>query len=171
MDPAQWTSATRALITTHEGRRRRRYFDKYGHASIGIGFNLERPDAHAIMDKLGANWTDIINGRAELTDNQVDTLFDWCYTGAVADARAAVSNFGDLIPEFQTVLVDMAFQLGIVRLRTFRRMIARLWVADYAGAVAEIRSSLLAKQDPARVHGNCLLIEDALRPKPPKAEA
>jgi GH24 family phage-related lysozyme (muramidase) len=160
MEEAEWTSKTQALIIGAEGRRRRRYFDKLGHPSIGIGFNLERGDAIEKLKKLGADWRNIMDGAAELNDEQVNTLFGWCYAEALTYARELFGNWENIIPEAQSVLVDMSFQLHS-RLLGFSKMrdaVARL---DYGRIISEMRSSHYAKQVPERVARNVAIIEAA----------
>jgi hypothetical protein len=162
MDQLEWTAKTRAHITINEARKRRRYFDSLGHPSIGIGFNLERQDAPELLRKLGvANWVAVIDGDEELTDPQVDQLFDWCFADALSFARKLYSNFDALIPEAQTVLVDMSFQMRN-RLKGFVKMNKAVAALEYLEMINEMRQSLYAKQCPGRVARNAALIESGM---------
>lgn len=166
MEVAEWTSKTRALITVSEGRKRRRYFDTEGHPSVGIGFNLERGDAIEKLKKLGADWKAIMDGTAELTDAQVDTLFDWCFDEALDYARKLFPNWVSLIPEVRMVLTDMSFQMR-GRLLGFVKMRAAVAKFDYPRMVSEARNSLYAKQTPSRIARNAAIVEAAIG-KPPR---
>lgn len=165
MEEADWETKTRALITVNEGRRRGRYFDSLGNPSIGIGFNLERGDAIPKLTKLGADWRGILDGTDELTDPQVDQLFDWCFAEALEFAKKAFPNWQELLLEAWSVVVDMCFQLSM-RVYGFKHMRAAIARLDYTAAMSEMRNSLYAKQCPSRVARNCAFIESALPTSP-----
>ena len=62
----------------NEDRRYRLYYDDRGIPTIGIGFNLRRPDADEILHKLGLSLHVVILG-ATLSDAQIDQLFTICF--------------------------------------------------------------------------------------------
>jgi hypothetical protein len=167
MDDAE-RSQTETMIIASEGRRRKLYFDSLGHPSVGIGFNLERSDAPTLLQKLGADWVAIMDGKAELTDEQIDTLFRWCFDEALAYAQKLFPNWEDLIPEARMVLTDMSFQLH-ARLLGFVKMRDAVAHEDYGRMVSEMRQSLYAKQVPTRCARNAAVIEAGLAKPKPKA--
>lgn len=74
---------TSAFISKHEGRVPFVYDDHTGRAwgpnskgdpHIGIGFNLKRPDAAALLKQVGADHAKIMRGEQVLTDAQMDKL-------------------------------------------------------------------------------------------------
>lgn len=110
------------FIKAEEGVRRYAYDDVtgrpveaakvQGNRTIGIGFNMERPDAKAIMKDVldidDKTFNDIYNGRKGLNDNQVRALFDF----TVQEAEQIVNTkFGDLgLRDHQRIaLVSLAF--------------------------------------------------------------
>lgn len=161
VEETEWEAKTRALITVNEQRRRRRYFDSLGNPSVGIGFNLERSDAIAMLTKVGADWKSVLDGTGELTDPQVDRLFDLCFEETIPFAKKVFPNWEMLLLEVWSVLVDMCFQMRarVYGFKHMREAIARL---DYQAAMTEMRNSLYAKQCPGRVARNCAFIEAAL---------
>ena len=139
-------AALRARITEHEGRRRHVYTCTAGHPSIGVGFNLDRPDARARLSAVGADYDAVRAGRADLTDEQVDRLLDGTLAEAITGASGLVSGFADLPDAAQAVLVDMVFNLGAAGVRKFRRMLAAVARRDWLAAAAEMESSLWFRQ-------------------------
>ena len=63
------------LIKKHEGHKNHVYLDSLGKKTIGIGFNLTRPDAPAILKSVGADYNKVIIGQQDLTDVLAKTLF------------------------------------------------------------------------------------------------
>ena len=111
------------FIKREEGVRKFAYDDKtgrpvgdgytvQGNRTIGIGFNLERPDAKRVLQDVldidGKTFKDIYDGRKGLNDEQVRQLFDY----TVQEAEQIINNkFGDLgLRDHQRLaLVSLAF--------------------------------------------------------------
>jgi len=148
----------RALIAEHEGRRRHVYLDQVGHPTIGIGFNLDRGGARSIIEGLGLNFDAVVNGQQDLTDAQVDRLFDGDFNASLAAARELLPNFSSLTTNAQIVIIDMIFNMGKGGVAKFTRMLDALSRRDYAAAVEGIRGSLYASQVPSRAAFNMDLL-------------
>src|ERR1700748_1548529 len=140
----------RALISQHEGIRYSAYKDTEGNSTIGIGFNLNTPQAKAICEGFGIDYDAILTGNTPLTQDQVMQLFDYSIDLAFADAHAACPNFDSLCAGAQLALCDMAFNLGQSRLREFKHMLAALAVKDYDTAATQMADSIWAGQVPNR---------------------
>lgn len=85
---------------------------KQGNITVGIGFNMERPDARRVMSKvLGIDdkgFDAIYSGAQGLNDSQVRKLFD--YTANEAENIVSTRLKGVTLPEHQRLaLVSMAF--------------------------------------------------------------
>lgn len=65
---------------------------------------------------------------------------------ALADARKAVSNFDELDDVRKGVLVNMAFNLGLTRLRGFRKTLAAIENKQFNVAALEMLDSKWAAQ-------------------------
>jgi lysozyme len=130
-----------SMIERHEGRRHRRYLDTKGIPTIGVGFNLIRRDAIAKMRSLGANYMDIVNGRTTLNDEQIDSLFDDNLKEAIETAQSFIPDFGQHPASVQTVLIDMAFNLGTDKLGQFKKFREALQKKDYQTAAKEMVDS------------------------------
>lgn len=115
----------RRMLIVHEGLRLKPYRCPAGYLTIGVGRNLEargisREEAMVLLE----------NDIAE----------------AEAAARGFFPAFDRLEEPRQAVLVDMAFNLGAVRLGGFRRFWAALERGDFEQAAREMLDSKWAKQ-------------------------
>lgn len=147
----------RAIIAGHEGRRATVYLDQVGHPTVGIGFNLDRPDARARMRGIGADYDAVLAG-APLSDAQINALFDFNFNEALTAAREIVPNFNSLSTNAQIVLIDMVFNMGKQGVAGFTTMLDALARKDYAGAVAGMKDSKWASQVPDRAQFDMSLI-------------
>lgn len=129
------------LIERHEGRRARAYLDTAGHPTIGIGFNLDRPDAAAKLAAQGLDPGGVRGGAVTLTDAQVDELFEPDLAAAIDGARRLVPSFDALSAARQHVCVDLAFNLGTRGLGAFAKTLAAIAAGDYDAAARELESS------------------------------
>lgn len=118
----------REQIQRDEGLRLTPYRCPTGHLTIGYGHNLE----HGISPRL-----------AELL---LDEDLSTAMRGVIDRLDWAV----ELGPERFSVLVNMAFQMGVEGLLAFKAMLACAQAGDYAGAAREMRDSRWAKQTPER---------------------
>jgi lysozyme len=113
------------MIRKHEGYRQRLYTDSVGKQTIGIGHNI---------DDLG------------LHPEVIDLQFNYDIDDAVEDCYRLMSNFDDLPEDKQIVLVDMMFNLGLVRLSGFVKMLQAISDQSWERAANEMEDSLWAKQ-------------------------
>lgn len=164
-------TAARRLITGHEGRRKHVYPDSLGHPTIGVGMNLDRDDSAARLARLSISLAEVKEGRQDLTDDEIDLLFEEDFRGAVNVARALVKNLEELPAAVQQVLIDMSFQMGATRLGKFKRMLAAVYRQDWRRMILEIRNSEYATQVPARLEQNVGLIETTVAGAEPEGIA
>lgn len=142
-DPAQVFDRVRAhrLIANYERPMLHVYPDSKGHPTVGIGLNLDRPDARARLTAVGANYDQLRAGTANLTDAQMNQLFDQDLNQAIAGARGLVPTFDQLTPARQFVIVDMVFNMGVANVGRFQRMLAQIAAQNWAAAANEMRAS------------------------------
>lgn len=128
----------RAELVRDEGRRQYPYRDTVGKLTIGCGWNLDD------------------NG---LPDDVIDVLLDRAIDHAVQAVEAIEPRWQGLTPERQRVLVNMAFNLGPLKLALFKKFWAA--VGEYLSggdasaldrAAGHMLDSLWAKQVGARAH-------------------
>lgn len=126
-----------AKIKRNEGLSVIPYKDVVGVLTIGYGHNLERGISTAAADFL-------------LRDD-IDT--------AVREVKAAFAWWWKLNDARQYVLVDMAFNIGVPRLRGFKKMLAAIERGDYATAAAELLDSKYARTVGRRATENARILE------------
>lgn len=138
-----WPARAKALIMKHEGIRSSPYKDSLGYPTIGVGFNMARADARARMAEIGIkSWAPPIR----LTDDQIQKLLDLDIADCVADVKDIIHGFDSLSDNRKCVLVDMRFNLGPMRFRTFSHMISAVNEGDFSKAANQILASIWSTQ-------------------------
>jgi lysozyme len=126
-----------SMLKRHEGLRLKPYHCSAGKLSIGFGRNL---------DDMGISEDEALY----LLQNDIDR----CYS------ELSVFNwFHELDQIRQEALISMLFNLGLPRLLTFKKMIARLMAKEYSQAAEEIINSLYARQVGDRANELAYMIE------------
>ncbi|OJI08021.1 MAG: hypothetical protein COX02_02525 [Candidatus Vogelbacteria bacterium CG22_combo_CG10-13_8_21_14_all_37_9] len=133
------SQSSAGYITANEGWRNNVYVDSRGNPTVGIGHLIRAGES-------------IPSGY--LTDTQVRNYFNQDYSRAVNDARGAADrhnvDFDSLSPARQTVLVDMAFNMGTnpngltqgqQGLDGFNRMWSGIEAGDWQRAGQEVQGS------------------------------
>lgn len=152
------------MLRDHEGVRYERYFDSQGIATIGVGFNLEKAGAQERIEKVGGNYLAILNGKEELTDNQINILLAEDVKTAQGDARKYIGEDYDKLPKnVRLVLTDMAFNLGYTRLSEFKKLKGALKSRDYERAAKEMENSKWYKQTGKRSRALVKLVRSSER--------
>jgi hypothetical protein len=111
-DIMDFSTKLREFIKKHEGVRAKVYKDTLGIPTIGVGFNLLRPDARQICSDFGIDYDIILSGQAILTMKQIDDLLDKDIKACVDDLKVLFSDWDSRPENFKLVLTDMRFQLG-----------------------------------------------------------
>ncbi len=114
----------REMLVIHEGLELKPYRDTVGKLTIGVGRNLDdvgiaRSEALFLLDN------DIENSITEMRS------FQW---------------FDNLDLERKVVLVNMHFNMGLDRLRGFKKMLVAVKLGEYEEAAEEMLDSKWAKQ-------------------------
>lgn len=151
------------FVSEYEGFRNKAYIDSEGIPTIGIGFNLRRPDAKRIIQSLGYDYNKVIYGRKSLKDEDIRKIFKDDLKSAINNARKSVSNFDELPSPAQKVVVDMVFNLGPNRFRGFKKTIAALEDYDFRAAANEMKNSRWFKQVGNRSKRNVGIISSLSR--------
>jgi len=146
------------LITKHEGIRSTVYTDSTGNLTVGVGFNLDAPDARQICSRLYLDYDAICGGQA-LTNEELQALLDYSLNGAIGDAEYLLPNFAMLPDNIQAVVVDMAFNLGRHGLSQFVGFLGALRVYNYPLAAAEAKNSLWCGQVKTRCDYNIMILK------------
>ena len=112
--------ALRRQLERHEGRRLKVYRCTAGYLTIGVGRNLE--------------------GRG-ITNDEADYLLDHDIDLCIAGLEARYAWFTGLDAVRQRAMVDLAFNLGLAGLATFRKCLAAMARTDYDAAANELHDS------------------------------
>lgn len=104
-----------------EGFRENVYRDPKGFLTIGFGFNL---DVNGLPMSVALNWLDYNIFQLE------------------SDLVKQISFWGDLNEARKSVLINMAYQMGIGGLLGFHGMLKKLGSKDYIGAATEMKDSV-----------------------------
>ncbi len=134
------------FITKHEGYRNKVYLDSLGIPTIGIGFNLRRPDAPMVLKRLGLDYNKVLSGEQILTDEQVKEIFQLSLKIAYADVKNYIPQFDALPKNIKLALIDLSFNLGYNRLSKFVKTRQYIIAGDYKSAANELMNSKWATQ-------------------------
>jgi len=135
-------------IKRHEGVKNVSYDDTEGVRTVGVGYNLETPNARNKIDEMGLSYDDIFTGTHSLSDDQINELLGEGMAVAIKDARkfVGINVFHRLPREAKHILVNMSFNLGGPRLSKFKNFREALIVGDYQKAADEMIDSKWYKQ-------------------------
>jgi len=111
-------------LKKHEGFRSRPYTDTTGHLTIGYGLNLS----------------------AGITERQASMLLEESVLKIKNTLQHVIKCWSSLTPTRQSVLTNMAYNLGISGLLKFEKMLKKMEAEDYAGAADEMLNSLWSVQ-------------------------
>lgn len=130
--------AIRRLIL-HEGLKLKLYKCPAGYLTIGVGRNVETNPITEEEKKVVGDWEHGIteNGAKYLLKNDIIKAHKNC--------KKFIECYKELDDERQYALLDMCFNLGIVGLLKFRKMLFAMEIGDYRGAAKECLNSKYAK--------------------------
>lgn len=136
-------AATRDYIKSNEGYDDKIYLDTKNIPTTGYGFNINAEHIRNLIP------TDVLNRKRALTRPESDRIFDKVYGQAVFDARQYLGGdvFDRLPNQQKQVIVDMAYNMGLTRLNSFKGMKKALESGDMAGARRELLDSNYARED------------------------
>lgn len=132
-------------VEKNEGYERFIYLDSEGIETIGIGFNLQEG-----FSKFECQL--ILNYRLGQLHERLSEMYSWYPT--LNEVR-------------RTVLLDMAYNLGIPRLSRFVRMISAIEREDFELAGFELLDSRYATQVKGRAVRNAAMMQDGEWHAPP----
>lgn len=130
------------LVEKHEGRRAVIYRDTKGILTVGIGFNIEAPDARHICQLFGIDYRALTNGMVTLTEQQIDSIFEYQLNKVLSQAKITLPNFDQMPDTVQAVVCDLIFNLGWGRFQNFHQTIASLKAGNWKCASSNLEASL-----------------------------
>lgn len=128
------------LVADHEGFRSMQYLCTAGDWTIGYGYNLNVNPLNLSVEKIQQLKTHGI-GKVEARKYLV-LMLEKCER----ELSGKLAWWSKLNLARQAVLLDMAYNVGIVGLLGFKKMLAALERGDYAKAANEMLESKWAKQ-------------------------
>lgn len=148
------------MLIDEEGFKERPYKDTEGLWTVGVGFCLERAPLTAQMWKYlldnGLITVKLARAGANyLTQQRLGVLND--------AVPRLVRNWHSLNDVRRSVLISMAYQMGVDGLAEFKKMRAAIEREDWLTAAMEGLDSKWAKQTPARAKRHMLELERGCR--------
>lgn len=143
--------AERRLIL-HEGMKLTVYTCPAGYKTIGVGRNLETNPLTAEEEKA---CPDVAHG---ITKNGAMMLLRNDIHRCETELSKNFTWFRELDNERQYALLDMDFNLGLARLKKFRKMLVALENKQFDEAAAQCLDSNYARQVPKRANRIATLI-------------
>lgn len=122
------------------------YQDSKNIWTVGCGFNLERPDADAILKSIGATKQGLISGKETLSQEQMSKLFRVNLKTAIADAQKWIPNLSSQPKEVQLICIDMSFNMGGPTISKFVNTGKDIINKQYAKAADNMEKSAWYKQ-------------------------
>lgn len=126
-------------LKLHEGLRLQPYRCTKGKLTIGVGRNLDDNPLTPEEEKIVGDWRHGITKEAAiyLLRNDIKSVY--------RNLKKYLPFFKELDEERQYALIDMAFNLGIVGLLKFQKMLAAIACGNYEQAANECLNSRYAK--------------------------
>ena len=80
--------------------------------TIGLGFDLTRPDASKLLAEVGLDLAAVRSGQVPISDVQMSDVFDLTLRAAIELAQRRVPGFAEMTPERQSALLELLVWLG-----------------------------------------------------------
>jgi len=116
------------MLRQHEGVETHAYVDTVGKVTIGVGRNIDK------------------NGGLGLSQQEIDYLLSGDVKRVEAELSQAFIWYDALDDARKDAMMDMAFNMGLPRLRKFKRALAAMSARLYEIAAVEFLDSLWARQ-------------------------
>ena len=128
-------------ISSDEGVVLEIYNDHLGYPTVGVGHLIKATDPEAAE---GVGY--------KITQTRCDELFYQDINICLDECEKQLSEWATYPEEVKLIIANMAFNLGITRLKKFKMMFTALNEADYVTASEEGLNSRWAKQVYNRAH-------------------
>lgn len=133
------------MLRRNEGEHAKVYTDSEGNPTIGVGFNLTRPDVAKRLRAVKTTKARMLAGEL-LSDSQIDWLLDADLTDVLQDLVTLFPRFDEMPIKAQFVLIDLRFNCGPAGLRTFVNTLTAFKTAQWNDAAERLASSQWAEQ-------------------------
>jgi lysozyme len=122
-------------LKIHEGYRKHCYKDTNGVDTIGYGYNLSSNMANLSSIELAYFY------RWGMSKTEAIRVLNICVNKVMEELESNIEWFDSLTKARQDVLINMCFNLGIVKLLKFKKMLKCLDDRDWQGAAGEMLDS------------------------------
>tara|TARA_R110000796_G_scaffold58597_1_gene135296 strand:- start:129 stop:548 length:420 start_codon:yes stop_codon:yes gene_type:complete len=116
------------MLRQHEGVETHAYTDTVGKVTIGVGRNIDP------------------TGGLGLSDDEIDYLLANDVKRVNGELVRAFSWYKTVAPPRKDAMMDICFNLGMPRLKKFKKALAAMAMGDYNEAAIEFLDSRWAKQ-------------------------
>jgi GH24 family phage-related lysozyme (muramidase) len=122
----------------YEGFRPAVYKDTKGIPTVGIGFNLNRPDAPQKLASVGADYNLVRSGKQALSYQQALALHQVDLYNASREASRLLPNYTQQPPIVQQIMTDLVYNLGARKLSGWGTTLKNLAMGNYSGAAQSL---------------------------------
>jgi len=143
-------------VKKHEGYKTQPYRDTVGKWTIGYGRNLE--DNPLTVEETVVLFQRVGFKNAVAKDQYFEHLLIRDIKIHTEELKSRLAMFPMCDADEQTVLIDMAFNLGVPSLMSFKGMLHAIDNDDKVGAAAELLDSKYAEQVKTRAVDNAKLL-------------
>ncbi|WP_046500587.1 lysozyme family protein [Streptomyces odonnellii] len=144
------------------------YISDQGHPTVGVGFNLDRPDAPALLAAVGADYTAVRNGTQNLTSFQIITLFEADFNAAITTLEGIFPDLWyTLLPNRRAVLIDMMYSMGVTDFSYSKLFIAAVRAETWPLANMALMKLAYANQFKTQASENAEILRDGANCKAP----
>lgn len=144
MNATQWLDDFCTRLEANEGVERTMYLDSKSIPTVGVGLNLTRSDAPALLALVGACYSDVM-AKKPLSLTQVFRLLELTVAPIVGQARASLepTHFDFMSDARRCAVADFVFNMGADEWYTFHAT---------RGLLDEAIHTQVRLNDPARAH-------------------
>jgi hypothetical protein len=139
--------------------------------TIGVGYNMNKSDTEKKFKDMGLNYKLIrskgqsLENKDALTDTQVNLLYGKDIDKAILEAKSFLDNFDQQPSEVKTIIIDMIFNMGLEKLKTFVNLREALLNFNFYPAAHHMKDSEWYKQTGDRAKFLIKKMQNVYEPK------
>lgn len=140
------------MLKLDEGLRYKAYIDTVGKTTVGIGFNMDSPNAKSLWlhADVHESFSAVYNGQTSLSTNSIVSLFNTCIDSCRVDLESLFEDF-ETYPEYtQLALINLIFNMGKPVFSQFHTTINLIKAKEFNKASDNLEHTAWASQLPVR---------------------
>lgn len=140
------------MLKFDEGLCYKAYKDTVGKTTVGIGFNMDDPNAKGIWlhADIPESFIGVHNDLIPLSTNSVVKLLNTCVDNCRMDLESIFSDFNTYPDNIQLALINLIFNLGKTKFLQFNTFIGFIKSNLYSNAALDLNTTTWTKQVPNR---------------------